>query len=178
DSNGPHVFAELPGSDPALVLSGHTDTVWPTGEPGRRPPRIENGRLWGPGVYDMRAGLALILWAVRALSELGIRTDRRILVFLSADEEFGSVTARPRMDELLPRDAIALVPEPPCPDGALKSRRKGVGIYELRVEGREAHACVEPERGVSAIAELCRKVIEIEGFRDPERGVLVNVATI
>lgn len=178
DANGPHLLAERAGREPALVLVGHTDTVWPRGEPERRPPRVADGKLFGPGVYDMRAGLALILWAARAIAELDCPIDRRLMVFLSADEEAGSITARPRIEELLPRDAVAFVPEPPCPDGALKVWRKGVGIFELKVEGREAHAGVDPERGASAIAELCRHVLAIDSFRDPARGILVNIGTI
>jgi glutamate carboxypeptidase len=180
--NGPHVFAEREGRQPAIVLCAHSDTVWPIGEPGRRPPTIRGERLSGPGIYDMRAGLALILWAlrhaVRAVDRGLAQLDRKIIVFISADEELGSPTARPAMDARLPRNAIALVPEPPCRDGAIKVRRKGVSIYGLEAIGREAHAGVEPERGASAISAICRLVLEAESLRDPARGITVNVGTI
>ncbi|MCZ6793428.1 MAG: M20/M25/M40 family metallo-hydrolase [Planctomycetota bacterium] len=175
---GPQLFGERPGEDPPLVLVGHADTVWPAGEPERRPPEVRDGRLYGPGTYDMKSGLGLIRWALGYLQDQAVPYRRRLLVFLSADEETGSVTARPHMDSLLPRDATALVPEPPCPDGSMKIARKGVGIFELRVIGREAHAGAAPEKGISAIAEMARLVLEVESWKDPGRGILLNVGTI
>lgn len=176
--SGPHLFAERPGADPPLVLVAHSDTVWPRGEAGRRPPVERDGKLYGPGVYDMRAGLGLIAWSLRCLREAGIEYRRRLLVFVGADEEKGSRTARGPMAELLPASATALVPEPPTPDGSVKISRKGVGIYEVSIRGRESHAGVDPDRGVSAVLEAARVTLELDGWKDPEAGLLVNVGTI
>ena len=172
---GPHLLGEIAGEEPALVLIGHSDTVWPAGESDRRPPEVRDGKLYGPGTYDMKSGLCLMFWSLRYLAEQGLPFRRRILIFLSADEEQGSLTARPHMLSRLPSDATALVPEPPCADGSLKIRRKGVGIFRLEVTGREAHAGAAPDEGISAVAEMARLVLEMESWRNPERGILVNV---
>ena len=176
--NGPAVFAERAGEDPAIVLVAHSDTVWPLGTVVRRPPEVRDGRLFGPGVFDMKGGLELILAVVRFLAEERVALRRRLQVFVSSDEEIGSVSSHRLMDRLLSPASTAIVPEPPCPDGALKIRRKGVGIYRVRVTGREAHAGVEPERGISAVDEIARLVLEVHGWSDRERGVSLNVGAI
>jgi glutamate carboxypeptidase len=177
---GPHLFAErkaAASTRPPIVLVGHADTVWPRGEAARRPPGVEGDRLLGPGVYDMKAGLALIAYALRYLSEQAPAFGRAVQVFVAADEELGGTAAHPEMEKLLPPDAIALVLEPPCEDGSLKAWRKGVGMYELEVAGREAHAGNEPERGTNAIVELAKLILEVSSWSDPARGVSVNVGT-
>jgi glutamate carboxypeptidase len=123
----------------------------------------------------MRAGLTAMVFALEYLNESGRSLSRRLQVFLSADEEVGSVTAHPHMEALFPPGAAALVLEPPCPDGALKAWRKGVGMYDLQVTGRESHAGNEPEAGVNAIVELARQVLAITAWSDPSRGVTLNV---
>ena len=155
-ARGPQLLAELPGEDPSIVLVGHCDTVWPAGAVSERPPQVRDGRLYGPGVYDMKAGLCIVLAAVRFLQESGAGPRRRLQVFIAADEESGGDTAHPCMDEVLAPGSTVFVVEPPCPDGSVKVQRKGVGIYELKITGREAHAGVEPERGISAVDELAR----------------------
>ncbi len=175
---GPHLFAERrPKAEtrPPIVLVGHSDTVWPVGEVERRPARVEDGRLYAPGVYDMRAGLCLVVGALRYLRDAGVDLPCRVQVFVAADEEEGSFTAHLHMERLLSREAIALVPEPPGTDGSIKGERKGVGLYDVKIEGREAHAGVEPEKGASAIHEMARKILEIESYADPSKGVTVNV---
>jgi glutamate carboxypeptidase len=175
---GPHLFAEWPGAEPAVVLVGHSDTVWRRGEVVRRPLHVEGGKLHGPGVFDMKAGLVLIAALARCLAERSWRLRRRLQVFIAADEETGSITAHPHMDELLGRGATALVPEPPCLDGSLKIARKGVGIFRVQVRGREAHAGVDPEHGVNAVEEIARLVLELQSWNDASRGVLVNTGRI
>ena len=180
-SGGPHLFGELVPTkelSPPIVLVGHSDTVWPLGEVTRRPPRREDGRVYGPGVYDMRAGLVILLFALRYLREMGQALSRRVQVFLSADEELGSRSAHPHMDVLLSPAATALIVEPPLPDGSLKIERKGVGMYRIEVLGVEAHAGSELERGVNAIEELARRILEIMAWTNPQRGVTVNVGEI
>ena len=177
-ARGPQLLAELPGEDPPIVLVGHCDTVWPAGAVSERPPQVRDGRLYGPGVYDMKAGLCIVLAAVRFLQESGAGPRRRLQVFIAADEESGGDTAHPCMDEVLAPGSTVFVVEPPCPDGSVKVQRKGVGIYELKITGREAHAGVEPERGISAVDELARLVLELHGWNDPARGIQLNVGTV
>jgi glutamate carboxypeptidase len=178
---GPHLFGEIVPrreAGPPVVLVGHCDTVWPVGEAARRPPRRVEGKLHGPGVFDMRAGLLLIVFALRHFRDSNRAVKRRVQVFLSADEELGSRTAHPHMERLLSPDSIALVLEPPLADGSLKTRRKGVGMYRLSVHGTEAHAGLEPEKGVSAIAELAHVIIETLGWADPARGITINFGQV
>lgn len=175
---GPQLLGELPGEDPPIVLVGHCDTVWPVGAVAERPVEMREGKLFGPGAYDMKAGLCIALGVVRFLADTGHQPRRRLQLFVAADEESGGTTGHPCMDEVLSPGSTAFVVEPPCPDGSVKVRRKGVGIYELRITGREAHAGVEPERGVSAVDELARLVLEIHGWNDPARGIQLNVGTI
>jgi glutamate carboxypeptidase len=129
-------------------------------------------------VFDMKAALALVAGVAEFLSVEGIALRRRLQVFVAADEEIGSPTAHPHMREALAAGATALVPEPPGLDGSMKVARKGVGIYKLRVRGREAHAGVAPEKGVSAIVELARQILELRSWNDTGRGISVNVGTV
>jgi len=179
--NGPHLFAErIPSTEtqPPLVLVGHSDTVWPLGEVAERPPRLRDGCLYGPGVYDMRGGLCLAVFVMRFLQAASLDLPFRVQVFLAADEEVGSVTAHEHMERLLPPTTTAFVLEPPTADGSLKAERKGVALYTLKSSGREAHAGAEPEAGVNAIDELMAQLTEINSWADPELGLQVNVGQI
>lgn len=174
---GGHLEARLGrGARPALLLC-HYDTVWPRGTAAARPLRIEGGVAFGPGVFDMRGGIAAALEAARSLSESG-RLRRPLTLLLTADEESGSRTSRDLIVDRGRRAAFALVPEPPLPGGRLKSARKGVLTYELRVRGRAAHAGLDPERGVSAVHELLSLLERVRAVADPEAGTTVNVGVI
>ena len=175
---GPQLLAERPGEEPPVVLVGHCDTVWPAGAVNERPLQVADGRLYGPGVYDMKAGLCIVLATARFLQESGVSRRRKLQIFIAADEESGGDTGHPCMDEVLAPGSTVFVVEPPCPDGSVKVQRKGVGIYELKITGREAHAGVEPERGISAVDELARLVLEIHGWNEPARGIQLNVGTV
>jgi glutamate carboxypeptidase len=179
-SGGDHLvarFFEGTGEPPALLL-GHFDTVWPLGTLGRLPWRAEGGRASGPGVFDMKAGLVLIGFALRGLRELGGRPRRPIVVLLTSDEEVGSPTSRTLIESTARGASHALVLEPPLPGGRLKTARKGVGGFTVAVEGRAAHAGVEPEKGVSAVVELAHQILNIERLSRPEAGTTVNVGLI
>jgi glutamate carboxypeptidase len=181
DSGGPHLFAEiLPETRPAppVVLVGHSDTVWPQGEASRHAPSERGGRLYGPGVYDMRGGLVLAVFALRFLRDSGERLARPLQVFLAADEEVGSKTAHPHMERLLAPEATALVLEPPLENGSVKIQRKGVSMYRIEAHGVESHAGSAPERGASAIVEIANQLLEVIEFSDPRRGITVNIGTI
>ncbi|HEX7256205.1 MAG TPA: M20/M25/M40 family metallo-hydrolase, partial [Gaiellaceae bacterium] len=138
-----------------------------------------DGLLYGPGVYDMKGGLVQLVYALRALDELGAVPAVTPVVLLNSDEEVGSEDSV-RWIRLLARGAVrALVLEPPSgAAGRLKTGRKGVGLFRLTVRGRAAHAGSSPEEGVSAILELAHQVERLFALNDPDRGITVNVGTI
>lgn len=164
---------------PRQLLLGHLDTVWPVGTLERMPPREERGRFYGPGAFDMKGGIVLAVYALRAIRELGLRLPADPVVVLTGDEEVGSPDSLPLLRCVARLARRAYVLEPSFgPDGALKVARKGVGHYELRVRGRAAHAGIDPERGVSAILEASHQIQRIDALNDPRRGVTVNVGTV
>lgn len=165
------------GARPALILC-HYDTVWPLGTLAERPFRVEEGRAWGPGVYDMKAGIVLAEFALRAIRDLGLALPRPVLLLLTSDEEVGSATSRALIEREARGAAYVLVLEPPLAGGVLKTARKGVGFYELEIEGRAAHSGGEPEKGLSAIQELALQVLYLHGLGDLERGTTVNVGVV
>lgn len=174
---GDHVLARFPGPDavrPALVL-GHFDTVWPLGTLATMPFRIEEGRAYGPGIYDMKAGLTIFL---DAIAERVKKRPRPIWALFTSDEEIGSPTSRTLIEDLARQCAYALVLEPPMADGSLKTARKGVGRYLLAVEGKAAHAGVAPQEGRSAIVELAHQILDIQILQDLEAGTTLNVGVI
>ena len=174
-----HVLARWPGGGPPVLLIGHFDTVWPVGQIARMPLREADGRLHGPGVFDMKAGLAIGLLAVRALIETrdaGQRPDVQLLA--TSDEEVGSHTSRGAIESLARQSSAVLVLEPALASGAVKTARKGVGEFEVIAHGVSAHAGVDPGAGASAIHELARQILKIEAFNNPRQGVTVNVGII
>lgn len=182
-AGGSHLLAEmrLPARRPQgqILVLGHFDTVWPVGTLAQMPFRREGGRLWGPGVLDMKAGIAFFVWAMRALRELDLAVSRKVVLLLTADEETGSATSRELIEQQAKAGAAVLVLEPGTGlDGKLKTARKGVGVYQLHVRGKAAHAGVDPENGASAIVELARQIVEISGWTGQARGVTVNPGVI
>jgi glutamate carboxypeptidase len=175
---GDHLRAEFGSGARQVLLLGHIDTVWPLGTLARRPFRADGGRLHGPGVFDMKAGLALGALAVRALAEAPEALAGRIVLLVTADEETGSAASRAVIEAEAGASEAVLVLEPSLPGGALKTSRKGCGQFVLRAVGRAAHAGIEPERGASAISELARQIPRIEALRDPAAGTAVNVGVI
>jgi glutamate carboxypeptidase len=165
-----HLYAELHGQGPPLLLLGHVDTVWPRGTLARLPFRVDDGRAYGPGSYDMKAGLVVLLEAVRRAE-----TRRALRIVVNADEEIGSVGSRPLLEEAAAGAAAALVLEAPTPKGHLKTSRKGIGRFVLRVRGRAAHAST-PRDGVSAIEELAHQVLRLHGLAGG--GVTVSVGVV
>jgi glutamate carboxypeptidase len=179
----PHLLAEmlLPGRrrQGQILVLGHFDTVWPVGTLARMPFRREGGRLWGPGVLDMKGGIAFFLWAMRALRELELPVGRKVVLLLTADEETGSASSRQLVEQQAKASSAVLVLEPGTGlEGKLKTARKGVGVYQLHVRGKAAHAGVDPENGASAVVELARQIVRIAGWSDPARGVTLNPGVI
>ena len=175
---GDHLLAEFGCGRSQVLLLGHFDTVWPVGQLARMPIGVRDGCLYGPGTFDMKAGIAIAMLASRALAEVGPRPDLRVVMLWTSDEETGSLTSRAAIDEEARRSEAVLVLEPSLPGGALKTNRKGGGEYRLVVRGRVAHAGVDPSRGASAIHELARQIVRIQGLQDLDRGISVNVGTI
>src|SRR5450756_2367873 len=172
---------QLPGrrkSGQVLAL-GHSDTVWPIGTLRSMPFRQVDGRLWGPGVLDMKAGIVFFLFAVRALRELDIAAGSKVLLQLNPDEEVGSEVSRPLTEKNAARSKAVLVLEPGTGlTGKLKTARKGVGDFRVVVKGRASHAGVEFEAGASAVLELARQIDHIASFTQLQRGVTVNPGVI
>ncbi len=180
---GPHLTCEfdLPGKAGRgqILVLGHSDTVWPLGTLSSMPFRQHQGRLWGPGVLDMKAGIAFFLAAVRALRDLEIPVASRILLQLNSDEEVGSLSSRALTEKNARRSKAVLVLEPGTGlEGRLKTARKGVGDYTLTVRGRASHAGVDFAAGASAVLELARQIERIAAFTRLDRGITVNPGVI
>ena len=184
EAAGNHLKADFGGSasdrasgKPVLLL-GHFDTVWPLGTLAKMPFRMEDDRAFGPGVYDMKAGIAMMMFALRALKESGA-AHRPVTILLDTDEEVGSTTGRPIVEATAKDCEAVLVLEPSQgPQGHLKTSRKGVGDMTIRVRGRASHSGVDFEKGRSAIVELARQLLEIVKFTDLARGITVNPGVI
>src|SRR5207248_5956294 len=139
----------------------------------------EKGRLWGPGVLDMKSGLAFFVFALRALRDLEVPVSKKVILQLNADEETGSPTSRTLTEEAAKRSDCVLVLEPGTGlAGKLKTARKGVGVYQILVLGKASHAGVDFEAGASATVELARQIERIAGFSDLKRGLTVNPGVI
>ena len=161
------------------LLIGHCDTVWPLGTIERMPVEIRDGRLFGPGAYDMKCGLVQGIFALRALRDLGLSPEIEPAFFINSDEEIGSPESLPRINALARRVRRVFVLEPSLgAAGDLKTRRKGSLRFTIKVFGKAAHSGLDPEKGASAIRELARVIQWLYGLADPERGVTVNVGVI
>ena len=161
------------------LVIGHYDTVWPVGTLRTMPFEYDGRHVRGPGVFDMKGGLAELAFALRAIEALGLSMSVVPIVFLNSDEEIGSRESAPYIARLARAADRALILEPSLgPAGALKTARKGVGRYTITVKGRAAHAGLDPEQGVSAILELSYVIQKLFALNDPARGVTVNVGTV
>ncbi|MCX7602849.1 MAG: M20 family metallopeptidase, partial [Bryobacteraceae bacterium] len=170
---------DLPGprrkAQPGLLAVGQGDTVWPTGTLRSMPWRETPERLHGPGVLDMKAGLAFFLFAMRLLRKMDVPVRRNVDLWVVSDEETGSHDSRPHTEKLARASSAVLVLEPGTgPEGRLKTARKGVGLWKVRVHGRKAHAGVDFAAGANAIVELARQIGKIASFTDLSKGLTVN----
>jgi glutamate carboxypeptidase len=162
-----------------ILLLGHFDTVYPLGTLARMPFRVRDGKAYGPGTFDMKAGLVQALFAVDALHACGIALSKRIVCLWNSDEEIGSATSRAAIEREARRSDAVLVLEPStAPDGKLKTGRKGVGTVEIIVTGRAAHAGLDPRGGVNAVHELALQIERIARFNQPRHGITVNVDVV
>ena len=162
---------------PILVLT-HIDTVWPLGTIDRMPFMVQDGRVRGPGVYDMKASIAMMLHALRYLREHDL-PHPLITWLMTTDEEVGSPVSRPIIEAAAREHTYVLCLEPPVPpNGALKTSRKGLGRFTMEIRGRAAHAGTDPERGVSAVQELANQIQYLHSLTDTARGTTVNVGVV
>jgi glutamate carboxypeptidase len=171
----------LPGRKKSgqILALGHSDTVWPMGTLRSMPFRIADGRVWGPGSLDMKAGIAFFLTAVQALRELDVPVPSKVLLQLNPDEEVGSEASRGLTEENARASKAVLVLEPGTGlTGKLKTARKGVGDFTVVVKGRASHAGVDFQAGASAVLELARQIDRIAGFTQLEKGITVNPGVI
>ena len=166
------------GNARPVLLIGHLDTVWPAGTIRVRPFRVENEKAFGPGVYDMKAGLLLSLLVCRALKDGKSRPGRDVLFLFTGDEEIGTEEGLPHLMQTARGCEAVLCLEPPLAGGRAKTFRKGVGCFRLHVKGLSAHAGVEPEKGANAILELSRQVLRLHELNDKERGTTVTTGVV
>src|SRR5262249_27830730 len=152
---GDHLRVRFSGESPErILLLGHLDTVFPAGQAATRPFRIDNGRAMGPGVFDMKAGILLMVASIRALLRKNGKLPYSVTVLLTSDEEVGSLTSRELVESEAMQVRAVLVLEPSLPGGVLKTSRKGVGKFTVKATGRAAHAGVDPLKGINAIEEI------------------------
>jgi glutamate carboxypeptidase len=175
---GEHVLMRaFPGAEKNILVLGHTDTVHPVGTNLLNPTRIENGKFFGCGIFDMKSGIVLMLEALRFFAASDSRPSRPITILLSCDEEVGSATGR-EIVEAEARNAERCLVIEPSSAGAVKTARKGTGMFTVKTWGIPAHAGLEPEKGASAILELSRQIQMLHDLTDYAVGTTVNVCTI
>src|SRR4051794_4265720 len=175
ERRGEHLVAEFGPQAPgeAIAVAAHMDTVWPAGTLQRMPFAVRGGLAYGPGALDMKSGIVVMMEGIRRAAPLA----RPVTVLLTADEEIGSPTGRPVVEEVAARSRAVLVVEPPVRDGTMTTRRSGLARYQLAVRGQAAHAGHQGG-GVSAVVELAHQTLVLNGLVDAERGVRVNVGQV
>jgi glutamate carboxypeptidase len=183
DGFGQHVvieaFKEFAAAGQVLLI-GHSDTVHGRGSLAQRPWRREANRIYGPGIFDMKANCALTIEVLRALESLNVSPQCAVTIILTCDEEVGSQTGWPLMEQIAKakQTRCAFVLEPPAAGGRVKTGRKGTGIFSIRVEGKAAHAGLEPEKGASAILELARQTERLHAINQSGSGITLNVGVV
>ena len=177
---GDHLLARLDGRlpGPGVLVLCHMDTVWALGTLKRLPVRLEGDRLYGPGLEDMKAGIAIVLTVLRQFAKRGLAPARPLTVLITSDEETGSETSRPLIERLGAEFALVLCMEPSLPDGSLKTSRKGVGEIVIRTRGVAAHAGSGHAAGRNAIEELAHHILSVQQLTDYQRGTTTNVGLV
>jgi glutamate carboxypeptidase len=181
--SGDHVRAELwfgaGKAEGQIMVLGHLDTVYPPGTIAKMPFRVSRGRAWGPGTFDMKAGLVQALFAVDALRAMKIQPRKRLVFLWNSDEEIGSYSSRRAIEQEARRSDAVLVLEPALgPAGNLKTARKGVGTAQIIVTGRSAHAGIDPKSGINAVHELALQIGRLAKLNNPRRGITVQPTVV
>lgn len=165
--------------EPSQLIIGHCDTVWDKGTLEEMPFKIENNHVSGPGVYDMKAGICMMIFAMRAIAALNKQLSLQPVFLINTDEEIGSEESSSLIIQEAENASRTMVLEPSLgTDGKIKTQRKGIGQFEITIKGKPSHAGLDPEKGVSAILGLSHIVQQLFRLNDPKRGVTVNVGTI
>lgn len=177
---GNQIQATWPGADPStqFLTLCHLDTVWPIGTLAGMPLREENGKLFGPGVYDMKAGTAILLTTLRVLRETGLQPKHPVRMLFTSDEEVGSVTSRDLIEAEARRSLLTIALEPALANGQIKTFRKGVGDFTVVAHGRAAHAGGDHQKGINAIEELAYHIPALQRLTDYTTGTTINVGLI
>lgn len=175
---GNHVKVEWGSGKEQILVLCHMDTVWGPGETTKRPFRTEGDKAYGPGVYDMKGGIVEALFAVKALSELQLTSPSKVVILHNSDEEIGSPSSRPIIEAEAKKSKAVLVLEPSARGGAIKTWRKGVGMFEVHIRGRAAHAGADYEKGISAATEAAHQILYLHSLTNLEEGTTVNVGTV
>lgn len=176
---GDHLVAELGEGDHQLLLLCHIDTVWPTGTIQQRPFRVEGGLGYGPGILDMKAGIAIALHSLETLKAHNDSPKQRVKIIINSDEEIGSTSSRQLIEDEARKSAQVFCLEPGAGrEGALKTGRKGVGMFQVKTIGRAAHAGNEPEKGISAVEEMAHQILRLHGLANLTAGTSVNVGVV
>ena len=179
DQVGNHVIADIEGGEGRIMLLCHMDTVWPKGTIEKRPFTVKEGLAYGPGILDMKAGIAIALHALETLRTNGVQPKHKIKIVLNSDEETGSTSSRQLIEEEARKSDQVFCLEPGAgKKGALKTGRKGVGMFQVKVTGKAAHAGNEPEKGISAIEEMAHQILRLHSLTDFSRGTTVNVGVL
>jgi glutamate carboxypeptidase len=171
------ILRAFPSGEKPVLLLGHIDTVHPRGSKEKNPTRIEDGKFYGCGIFDMKSGCVLMLEMLRAFYDLNLKPARPVTILLSCDEEVGSFSGRALVEREAKNAEFCLVFEPSA-NGRVKTGRKGTGMFELKAHGVPAHAGLEPERGASAILEIAKQIEKIHGLGNSLEGTTLNVCTI
>lgn len=174
------VIKAFPGNDKQILMIGHTDTVHSLGSLSERPWHREAGKIYGPGIFDMKANCALAIEVLRTLADLQATPAYAVTLVLTCDEEVGSLSGWPLIERVakIRPTRCAFVMEPPASGGRVKTSRKGTGIFAIKVEGRAAHAGLEPEKGASAILELARQTEQLHAINLSGSGITLNVGVV
>jgi glutamate carboxypeptidase len=162
----------------SILIIGHTDTVHPRGSVHERPWREQDGRIYGPGIFDMKASCVLALNVIHACASLDLAPRHPIILLLTCDEETGSMTGRALVEEEAIKSHSVLVLEPSAIGGRVKTARKGTGIFKMKALGIAAHAGLEPEKGASAILEIAKQIQRLHALNESAQGVSVNVGVV
>ncbi|WP_228547506.1 M20 family metallopeptidase [Filobacillus milosensis] len=179
DQYSPHIRAEWGSGEGQVLIVTHMDTVWPEGTLDEMPFEIKEGKAYGPGTFDMKAGIVQALFAIQALDELEVKLDKKVVLMMTSDEELGSPTSKEYIiEEAKKSDSVFVLEPSQGEEGALKTARKGVGTFEVRIHGVPSHAGIDPEKGASAIEELAEQITYLSSLTDLEKGTTVNVGLI
>ena len=174
------VIKAFQNSRQQIMMVGHTDTVHSRGSLSERPWRREAGKIYGPGIFDMKANCVLAIEVLRTLVELQVTPASGVTLVLTCDEEVGSLSGWPFIEKAAKAQPVrcAFVMEPPASGGRVKTSRKGTGIFAIKVEGKAAHAGLEPEKGASAILELARQTEQLHAINHSGSGITLNLGVV